>query len=280
MDLRILSLGAGVQSSTLALMAARGEIDPIDAAIFADTQAEPEHVYRWLDQLEVCVNECEFAYPIFRVTTGNLSEDSLKLKKSSRSGNTYLSAAIPAFLLAPEGTKSLLGRKCTADYKVKALQRKTKELLGIDRFKAADGVLCEQLIGISTDEAIRERKSRVPNIVLSYPLLELGMSRQDCLNWMEERGYSEPPKSACLFCPFHSDEMWLDIKQNDVEWQKIVQFERDLQSVADKATALRGKPFLHKTCVPINQVEFKPKLNKEKPQVDMFGNECEGLCGV
>jgi hypothetical protein len=47
-----LSLGAGVQSSTLALMAAHGEITPMPvAAIFADTQAEPASVYRWLDWL-------------------------------------------------------------------------------------------------------------------------------------------------------------------------------------------------------------------------------------
>ena len=49
----ICSLGAGVQSSTLVLMAARGELTPMpDAAIFADTGAEPEGVYTWLDELE------------------------------------------------------------------------------------------------------------------------------------------------------------------------------------------------------------------------------------
>lgn len=37
---RVLSLGAGVQSSTLLLMAVHGEIQ-IDRAIFADTQSEP-----------------------------------------------------------------------------------------------------------------------------------------------------------------------------------------------------------------------------------------------
>jgi len=43
--LRVLSLGAGVQSTTLALMAAHGEIEPPDCAIFADTQWEPRAVY-------------------------------------------------------------------------------------------------------------------------------------------------------------------------------------------------------------------------------------------
>ena len=46
---RFLSLGAGVQSSTLALMIAHGELEPVDAAIFADTGWEPKKVYVWLD---------------------------------------------------------------------------------------------------------------------------------------------------------------------------------------------------------------------------------------
>lgn len=51
-EYNFLSLGAGVQSSTMALMAAKGEITPMpDAAIFADTSAEPQAVYDWLDWL-------------------------------------------------------------------------------------------------------------------------------------------------------------------------------------------------------------------------------------
>ena len=42
---RFLSLGAGVQSSTLALMIANGELEPVDSAIFADTGWEPRKVY-------------------------------------------------------------------------------------------------------------------------------------------------------------------------------------------------------------------------------------------
>ena len=41
--MRVLSLGAGVQSSTLLLMACHGELE-LDAAIFADTQWEPQWV--------------------------------------------------------------------------------------------------------------------------------------------------------------------------------------------------------------------------------------------
>tara|TARA_Y100000310_G_C20434133_1_gene692906 strand:+ start:47 stop:319 length:273 start_codon:yes stop_codon:yes gene_type:complete len=71
----IISLGAGVQSSTMALMAAKGEITPMpDGAIFADTQWEPNHVYKWLDFIEKNV-----PFPIYRVTAGNLTEDAKAL---------------------------------------------------------------------------------------------------------------------------------------------------------------------------------------------------------
>lgn len=61
--LTILSLGAGVQSSTLALMAAHGEITPMpDCAIFADTGSEPRKVYEWLDWLET-----KLPFPVHRV---------------------------------------------------------------------------------------------------------------------------------------------------------------------------------------------------------------------
>ena len=49
-NLRILSLGAGVQSSTLALMIEKGEIPMVDAGIFADTQAESKETYEFFYQ--------------------------------------------------------------------------------------------------------------------------------------------------------------------------------------------------------------------------------------
>ena len=51
MNLKILSLGAGVQSSTLALMMEKGLAPKPDYAIFSDTQGEPKQVYEWLKWL-------------------------------------------------------------------------------------------------------------------------------------------------------------------------------------------------------------------------------------
>ena len=70
--LRVLSLGAGVQSTTLALMIEKGEIPMVDAAIFADTGAEPQNVYDHLDWLEK-----QLSYPVYRVQWRNLKQDIL-----------------------------------------------------------------------------------------------------------------------------------------------------------------------------------------------------------
>lgn len=78
--LHVISLGAGVQSSAMALMAARGEITPMPvAAIFADTQAEPQGVYTWLDWLEK-----QLPFPIYRVSKGNLAKAATKVSYVQR----------------------------------------------------------------------------------------------------------------------------------------------------------------------------------------------------
>lgn len=71
--IHVISLGAGVQSSTMALMYAIGELSPMPAcAIFADTQDEPQEVYEWLNWLER-----QLPFPTFRVTAGRLSDSAL-----------------------------------------------------------------------------------------------------------------------------------------------------------------------------------------------------------
>ena len=75
-DLRILSLGAGVQSSALLLKVLHEEIEPVDYAIFADTGNEPEKVYRWLHYLEDLVqNKIE----IIRVKNNDNNGDIVKI---------------------------------------------------------------------------------------------------------------------------------------------------------------------------------------------------------
>ena len=271
----ILSLGAGVQSSTIALMAKHGVISMPDCGIFADTQSEPKYIYEWLDWLR-----SQLPFPVYTVSKGSLINDSLVMKVSKKTGKKCIATKIPAYVKNPDGSRGIFGRKCTADYKVAVIEKKIKELLGIKRFNKKNSVMCEQIIGISADEQDREKPSRRSEIKNVFPLLDLRMTRQDCIEWMRNNGYPDPPKSSCTFCPFHSDEMWINLKKSE-DWGTIVNFEKELQRLAAMDDVTLGVPFLHPSLIPIDQVVFRAKDKKHKlHQLNMFRNDCTGMCGV
>jgi hypothetical protein len=265
--LTVLSLGAGVQSSTLALMAARGEIAMPDCAVFADTQAEPPSVYRWLDWLE-----SQLPYRVYRVTAGDLAETSTRVRESERSdGAKYLSHLLPAYTLAPDGSKGTWFRQCTDKHKLTPLRKAIDALRG----EAAAVVW----IGISTDEAIRMKPSRVKGVTHVWPLIDAGMSRRKCLAWMEAHGYPVPPRSSCSQCPYHSDAEWRRLRDSEpAAFAAAVDYERKMQEAAAKIDRLDAVPYLHASRVPLLEVDFS--TDSERGQGYLFGNECEGMCGV
>jgi len=267
--LRIISLGAGVQSTVLALMAARGTLGPMpDAAIFADTQAEPAEVYKHLDWLEGKLN-----FPIYRVTQGSLTEGIIAGAK-----RTDWASTPPLFVLSSDGERGMLRRQCTQDYKIAPIKRKLRELLGAPRTGKVRRGLVEEWIGISADEASRMKPSKDDWIYHRWPLIDLGMTRADCLAWAEKHGYPKPPRSACTYCPYHSDEEWRRVKENQAEWKGVIELDRLIRKGV-KGTNPGAQLFLHASRQPIETVDFSKGLDG-KSESNQFENECEGMCGV
>lgn len=287
---RILSLGAGVQSSTLALMAAVGHTEyRLDAAIFADTQSEPADVYRWLDWLESEIAKSAYPFPVLRVTKGSLTEASLRVRTSKQTGLNYLKHSIPAYMKRANGAGGIMGRACTLDYKIIPVQQAIKKMAKAKlqqwrKYQRTFGALknpaptpVEIWIGISMDEAHRMKPSREPWARHFWPLIGYGMNRKDCLAWMESRGYPKPPRSSCAYCPYHSDKEWLRLKSDEPEaFAAAVSYEARLQASVSQICRLDGVPYLHPSRVPLASVDFNPTSTEPS----LFGNECEGMCGV
>jgi len=277
-----INLGAGVQSSCLALMAAKGEIDPApDAAIFADTQAEPASVYKWLDYLEG-----ELPFPVYRVTHGNLTEDSLTPRirvrdnGDAKAGDTLMRRLIPVFGIMPNGEKTAaIGRKCTADYKIKPIIKEIRKLAGIKR--GQKDITVTQWIGISWDEVQRMKDSSEKWTQHRWPLIERRMSRGQCLEWMRKNGYPEPPRSACYYCPFHSDEEWRRLRNEDPEeFQQAIKFDEQIRDAYKKNDRqMKMEIYLHNSCKPLSEISFDNDIDKGQAVWD-FMSECEGMCGV
>lgn len=269
----VLSLGAGVQSSTLALMAAHGEVTPMpDFAIFADTGWEPAAVYRWLDWLEG-----QLPFPVVRVSKGNIRDEQIIARmrgKRGEDGSRW--ASLPYFTTSGDAV-GMVRRQCTAEYKIQPIEQYLKrEMLGLRyRQRAPKTPQLIQWRGISLDEPQRAKESLATWFDVRYPLLEARMTRGHCLEWVESHGYPLPPRSACLGCPFHSDDEWQRIKDGPAsEWQSVVEFDRAIR----QAGGMRGKTFLHRSLRPIDEIEFQTADNAG--QTDLFAGECEGMCGL
>ena len=277
--LNIISLGAGVQSSTMALMAAAGEITPMPyCAIFADTHHEPIAVYQWLYWLEK-----QLPYPVIRVSGGDLWKAVTKVKKTLDGERTYISTGIPIFFTGSEGgdltTRKGIGkRQCTRDFKTTPITKKVKELVGLKRATKKTPILATTWIGISADEAHRAKPSREQWITKRFPLLEMDMDRIDCLEWMSDKGYPTPPRSACTFCPFHDDDSWLALTKEEL--QDVAVKEKELQAAYAQTTAMNGIPYFHEKRIPILEVQFQPTNKSTTRQRRLLSAECEGLCGV
>jgi hypothetical protein len=259
----------------MALMAAHGEITPMpSAAIFADTQDEPASVYRWLDWLEP-----RLPFPVHRVTAGRLSDRALRMRKST-DGRLYSKTDIPVFTRNPDGSDGkVIARNCTSDFKVIPILRKTRELAGIKR--GGKVVVAVQWIGISLDETVRMKTSRDGWLLARWPLIEKEMTRHDCLRWMKDHGYPNPPRSACVFCPFRSNAEWRRLRDGEpAAFEQAVKFERDLQAVKGLTQNFKATPYLHRSLVPLDQVDLRTDTERGQTLLAGFNGECEGMCGV
>ena len=268
-ELRVISLGAGVQSTVMALMAAHGEIGPMpDCAIFADTGWEPAGVYEHLDWLEK-----QLPFPTYRVSAGNIRDD--HMAGLNTTGQRF--ASIPMFT----ANGGMGRRQCTAEYKVAPIRKKQRELLNVQpRKRVPKDTIVEQWLGISTDEAGRIKPSRDKWQINHWPLIDADMSRQDCMKWFDAKYPGRVlSKSACIGCPFHNNNNWRDLRDNDpVSWSDAVEFDKAIRHNGSKLVGMKEQQFLHRACVPLDEVDLDTA--EDRGQLNFFVNECEGMCGV
>lgn len=275
---RILNLGAGVQSTALYLMAIDGEIEAFDVVIFADVQEEPDSVYRHLDWLDSLGGP-----KILRVTAGKLGD---ALEKSDDCDEHRRFISIPAYTLSPEGSKGIVRRQCTAEFKVAPLELAIRrDVFGVEKGRPIPKEChVEQVMGLSFDEPkrvirVRQRFLAKPkNWSVEFPLFDLEMTRADCVAYLKDRVPHEVPRSACVFCPFKSDHEWRYLRDNDPKgWQRAIEIDRDCRT----GKRLDSQRFLHKSCVPLDQVDLRPADEKsgQKHLFSGWQDECEGYCG-
>jgi hypothetical protein len=249
--IKVISLGWGVQSFTLAAMVALGELEPVDVAIHADTRHESALTYIFASQWTPWLEERGVSIGTVRNTENEII-------------NKWNEVRIPAFTITKRGNGQI-NRQCTFLWKVAPMRRWMQANRNRDRV--------EQWIGISLDEFQRMRDSDVKYISNRYPLIEKRMTRHDCEKWLTEHSLEIPPKSACTFCPFHNTAEWRRINNNPADWAEAI--------AVDEAIRKARPPydlFVHPARKPLVDVDLRTM--EEKGQMSLWDNECTGVCGV
>lgn len=266
--LRILSLGAGVQSSTLALMSARGDVPKLDCAIFADTGWEPKRVYEWLEWLER-----QLPFPVYRTSRPG---DDLGQHAISIAHNDVTRTASPPWYTA--GPQGMLPKQCSKEYKTRVIGQKVRQILGLaPGQRGPREVVVEAWLGISLDEMQRMKDSDQKFVRNVFPLIDARMKRSDCIRWMEERQYPRPPKSSCIFCPYRGNDQWRDMRDNAPEdWERACAFD---EQIRPGFFGMEGQAYVHRQRVPLAEVDLTTDADRGQLSLG-FLEECEGYCGV
>lgn len=257
--MRTISLGWGVQSFTLAVMSALGNIAPVDVAIHADTTHERSATYdfaaKWAPWLE--------SRGVRVVTVGENDIHAFSVLRELPGGGTEVN--IPAHTASSGG--GMLRRQCTQRWKIAPMRR----WLQANR----NGKQVETLLGISLDEFQRMRDSDVGYITHSYPLIDMRMTRLDCINYLQRHDVDVPVKSSCVFCPFHNKAAWREMaKENGDDWRKAVAVDEALRKVRPPYDL-----FVHSSRVPLAEVDMRSP--EDFGQLAMFDESCDsGYCFV
>lgn len=230
-DKIVWSSGGGIQSTAIAVLICQGRLPKPDLSLMVDCGYESEKTMRYVRE-----------ETIPRLAAAGVD---FQIVPSSRYVTVELMNAkgycnLPAFRKLQDGRISHLSTHCNGLWKNYVTKRFVKEA-GISRF--------ENWLGISTDEARRShRSSGVQYVTLRYPLIELGLSREDCVQLIRDAGWPVPIRTSCIMCPRRTMCEWLRLKvENPEDFERACQIEAEIQAV-DPAI------FLTPGCKPLREI--------------------------
>lgn len=196
--MNIVSYGGGVNSTAMLIgMTARGI--PADCIIFADTGGERPNTYSYTKYFSKWLKQNGMP-EITIVARVDQNGDILTLEQNCLE-NRILPSIAYGF------------KKCSLKFKV---QPQDKFCNNHQEMRATwrRGEKVIKYIGIDAGEPQRAKFNEDEKYIYSYPLIEWGWGREQCINIIEGAGLCKPGKSSCFFCPSMKKHEILSLKQN------------------------------------------------------------------
>lgn len=247
------SFGGGVQSTAALVLAAQGKLPATDDSyrwdvfVFSNVGPKAEHpaTLKYVEEYAMPFAEANGIelVEVRKILRDGTPDDLIdRIERNERS--------LPLPIRMSNGAPG--NRTCTADFKIKVIEKELKRRGATKENPAVVG------IGISMDEIQRARHwgevdPRTPTQILEYPLLRLNLRRRDALKVIAESGLPQPPRSACWFCPFHSLDEWRNLRREYPElFDKSVALERMLNERRDRLE--RDHVWLTRFARPLDEV--------------------------
>lgn len=258
MSLRTLSLGMGVQSTAMLVLAAQGRID-YKIGLFANVGEDSENpaTLAYVEQVAkpyAAANGIELV-ELRRIPTKGKYKGQIETVYGRATGDNR-SVCIP--MRMSNGAPAQ--RACTNDFKIAVIARWQREHGASPDNPAVCG------LGISLDEYQRMRtESNIAYQVLEYPLIDLRLTRKDCIAVIQEAGLPVPSKSSCWFCPHRKHSEWVDMRRDEPElFERAVALEQRINAKLE----LTGNDAytLHASRLPLDQaVGLQYTLFQDEP---------------
>ena len=250
--IQVFSNGGGVQSTAIIVLIAQNRIPKPDLVVMVDTEREKTDVLKYQD---------EYVVPLCR----EIGVEYVRVKKSQYTQHDVLLASnetvLPGFFTVLNDCNGKSPSFCSAKWKQEVFQRYLNERYGKERSK--DGF--DVIMGISLDE-YRRVKVTEGKWQKKYPLIDLRLTRDHCVQIVDKFGRPTPIRSSCYMCPNQSDFEWKNLNHADLEL--AINFEQELH---------RDYPylFLHNSCANLDSIDFS------KNQSQFNFSFCDsGMCFV
>ena len=319
-DIHVLSWGGGTQSTALMLkflnkkvLDNQGIPITLDYIFFADTKNESKMVYDQIYRIQKYVQD-KYNQKII-ITQKNeelLSDQEAKERIENGSIANYRQSkyadlfqshilyfngvlksidVMPFYTRKPNGTVSKTPFKaCTISYKINQIMKALRKEMRVGQIRK-NKYKIHMYIGFSNDEVQRVKPTILPYAENKFPLVDMGMNKVDCINYVESELGFRPISSVCNMCYANDIDRVFDIYKNDpVGWNRLLELDEAMRNKHKNHKLNESEIFMYKfqaeqnvRLSDINFDEFykKYKLHNKKNIFDLEQEmSCMGGCFI
>ena len=189
-QVKILSIGGGLQSTVIFLLMIAGKIPKADWVVFADTGSEQDHTLRTVSWIQDLCQDHGIGFMIVK-------SEHFPIWKH------YLDRGIVPMVGNP---------RCTDKFKIQPINKWIRTIVDESKPKP----WAEIMLGITWDEVHRMRENPRQYLKNSFPLIDLGWTRTMCKNWIDkEYPNNQVKKSGCYHCHYQPTKEWAKLSREN-----------------------------------------------------------------